>query len=88
MNDLPTDRAVLLKEIQELFGATLGYPAESISEDQDLAVDLGMDSLRRAELVTLLARRYGFPEPQEMLDLSRYTTVSSVLDAILEFKSS
>lgn len=87
MNDLTTGRAVLLKEIQELFGATLGYPAQSIREEHDLAVDLGMDSLRRAELVTLLARRYGFPEPQEMLDLNAYTTVSSVIDAILAAKA-
>jgi acyl carrier protein len=81
---LEPERATVLREVRELFGNALGYPPESIQEIHYLEIDLGMDSLRKVEMLMLLSRRYGIPEPQDMSELSRYTTVGSVLDAILE----
>jgi acyl carrier protein len=44
-------RAEVLEQLRGLYASTLGYPPEAITADADLEADLGIDSLKRAEML-------------------------------------
>ncbi|MEV6937389.1 acyltransferase domain-containing protein, partial [Streptomyces sp. NPDC051132] len=53
------DAAQILEQLRELYATALGYPAEAITGDADLEADLGIDSLKRAEMLGRVAARFG-----------------------------
>ncbi|MFD3542273.1 acyltransferase domain-containing protein [Streptomyces sp. NPDC058662] len=53
------DAAGVLEELRQLYATTLGYPAEAITGDADLEADLGIDSLKRAEMLGKVAAHFG-----------------------------
>ncbi len=52
-------RASVLEELRGLYAVALGYPVEMITGDADLEADLGIDSLKRAEMLGKVAAHFG-----------------------------
>ncbi|MFE4306030.1 acyltransferase domain-containing protein [Streptomyces sp. NPDC056664] len=53
---------LVLDELRELYASALGYPVEVITGDADLEADLGIDSLKRAEMLGKVSARFGLGE--------------------------
>ncbi|MEW2546806.1 acyltransferase domain-containing protein [Streptomyces sp. NPDC047002] len=56
------DAEEVLRELRELYASALEYPVEVITADADLEADLGIDSLKRAEMVAKVAAHFGLGE--------------------------
>ncbi|MFJ7068001.1 acyltransferase domain-containing protein [Streptomyces sp. NPDC101115] len=52
----------VLDELRELYASVLGYPVEVITGDADLEADLGIDSLKRAEMLGKVSAHFGLGE--------------------------
>ncbi len=70
-------RAVLLAMVSE----KTGYPAEMLDLNLDLEADLGIDTVKQAELFAGIREHYAIPR-QENLVLSDYNTLAKVLNFI------
>lgn len=47
--------------LRELYATTLGYPLEAVEADADLEADLGIDSLKRAEMLGKVGAMFDLP---------------------------
>ena len=54
--------AEVLSELRGLYASSLGYPEEAISGDADLEADLGIDSLKRAEMLGKVRAHFGLTD--------------------------
>jgi len=54
--------AEVLTELRSLYASSLGYPEEAISGDADLEADLGIDSLKRAEMLGKVRAHFGLTD--------------------------
>jgi [acyl-carrier-protein] S-malonyltransferase len=52
----------LVTQLRELYATELGYPFNAVEEDADLEADLGIDSLKRAEMLGKVAVHFSLPE--------------------------
>ncbi|AJE80495.1 hypothetical protein SLNWT_0119 [Streptomyces albus] len=52
----------VLEELRELYAGALGYPVEVVTGEADLEADLGVDSLKRAEMLGKVAAHFGLGE--------------------------
>ncbi|MFE7598219.1 acyltransferase domain-containing protein [Streptomyces sp. NPDC057494] len=57
-----TSEVEVLDELRELYASALGYPVEVITGDADLEADLGIDSLKRAEMLGKVSAHFGLGE--------------------------
>ena len=77
--------AVNRDDIKQFVLATVsektGYPSEMLDLDLDLEADLGIDTVKQAELFATIRTNYGIPR-QEDLNLSNYNTLSKVIDFV------
>jgi 3-oxoacyl-(acyl-carrier-protein) synthase/acyl carrier protein len=60
-----------------------GYPAEMLDLDLDLEADLGIDTVKQAELLMMIRTHYNIPR-REDLRLSDYNTLAKVIVFICE----
>ncbi|MFA6029319.1 MAG: SDR family NAD(P)-dependent oxidoreductase [Elusimicrobiota bacterium] len=60
-----------------------GYPAEMLEPDLDMEADLGIDTVKQAELIGVIRERYGIPR-KENLSLKDYPTLNHVVRFVLE----
>ncbi len=63
-----------------------GYPPEIVELDADLEADLGIDSIKKAQLFGELREMFVFPvaaNPNDRLSLNDYRTLRSVLDLLV-----
>jgi malonyl CoA-acyl carrier protein transacylase len=60
-----------------------GYPAEMLDMDLDLEADLGIDTVKQAELFAAIRQNYGIPR-REDLRLSEYNTLAKVTQFVLD----
>ena len=74
------DRDAVLRQVRALLAEALRYPEEIFTDDLDLELDLGVDSLIRVELLRRYAERYGLVADTGVADC---TTVGAVADLIL-----
>jgi NAD(P)-dependent dehydrogenase (short-subunit alcohol dehydrogenase family)/acyl carrier protein len=84
----PLDRETLLARLLELVSERTGYPKEALSIDLDLEADLGIDSIKRVEILGTLADSIGTRadgrQPQlEMEKLSVIKTLRGIADYIV-----
>ena len=70
-------KAFILKEVSE----KTGYPVEMLDLDLDLEADLGIDTVKQAELFVTLSEHYALPRP-EALRLADYNTLAKVIGFI------
>jgi len=85
----PLDRETLLARLLDLVSERTGYPKEALSIDLDLEADLGVDSIKRVEILGTLAESIGpgdgGKQPNlEMEKLSVIKTLRAIADYVME----
>ena len=71
----------LIQELRRIYAENLEIPLEKVTEDADLAADLGVDSLTQGELMLLAFGRYGIPSQPNIAPMS-YPTIGDLADLI------
>ncbi|WXA91623.1 acyltransferase domain-containing protein [Pendulispora brunnea] len=79
----PTVQSVALK-LRQLYAASLGFPEEAISVDADLEADLGIDSLKRTEMLAKVRAHFALPENVNDGQLHAHTTLSQLGALVVE----
>ncbi|WP_433661523.1 acyltransferase domain-containing protein [Nocardia sp. CA-128927] len=74
----------ILARLREMYGDALGYPASVFTAHADLEADLGIDSIKRTELISRAAARFGRDLPRTGHRLTAYTTLESVVEFIAQ----
>ena len=85
----PLDRDALLARLLDLVSDRTGYPKEALSIDLDLEADLGVDSIKRVEILGALAETLetgaeGQQPNLEMEKLSTIKTLRGIADYVTE----
>ncbi len=76
----PADiQAYIVQQVAE----KTGYPADMLDLDLDLEADLGVDTVKQAELFATIREHYGIPR-REDLRLSEYNTLAKVMGFVSE----
>ena len=65
----------------EVIAAKTGYEVEMIDLEMDMEVELGIDSIKRVEILSEVQKQLGI-EVQNVAALSRTKTVGDVIDAM------
>ncbi len=83
------DRDTILARLLDLVSERTGYPQEALSIDLDLEADLGVDSIKRVEILGTLAESIGAAadgnQPNlEMEKLSTIKTLRGIADYVTE----
>lgn len=63
-----------------------GYPVEMLDLDLDLEADLGIDTVKQAELFATVRTHYGIPR-REDLHLSEYNTLAKVIQFVKDARN-
>lgn len=86
--DSTLDRASIQKLLLDLVSDRTGYPADMLGLDKDIEADLGIDSIKRVEVLGKLRR--SLPDAlapvlqSQMETLSRLKTLDSIIDRVVE----
>lgn len=76
--------------VLQIVSTETGYPTESLSMEMDIEADLGIDSIKRVEILTSLQSRFpelGFTDPMQLSSLkSLQQLVEFVNDSLTEKK--
>jgi acyl transferase domain-containing protein/acyl carrier protein len=79
-------RAALAEELErflvEFVVEQTGYPAEIVELDADLEADLGIDSIRKAQLFGEVGQRYGL-QAEDGVSLDDFPTLRSLIDYLV-----
>jgi malonyl CoA-acyl carrier protein transacylase len=78
----PDNAQIKVHVLQEVSEKT-GYPVEMLDLELDLEADLGIDTVKQAELFAAIRTHYGIPR-REDLRLSEYNTLSKVIGFVSE----
>jgi NAD(P)-dependent dehydrogenase (short-subunit alcohol dehydrogenase family)/acyl carrier protein len=60
-----------------------GYPVEMLDLDLDLEADLGIDTVKQAELFAAIRTHYGIPRKEDLV-LTDYNTLAKVIQFVLD----
>ncbi|HSM26413.1 MAG TPA: SDR family NAD(P)-dependent oxidoreductase, partial [Anaerolineaceae bacterium] len=74
------------KFVLEKVSEKTGYPTEMLDPDLDLEADLGIDTVKQAELFASIRENFGIPR-REDLRLSDYNTLAKVMQFVLDAQS-
>ena len=80
------DDASLTATLIELIGERTGYPIEVIGAETDLQGELGIDSIKKVEILGMFQRAYGFgtaDKPSAMESLSGVRTPREAVEVLL-----
>ncbi|NPV74744.1 MAG: SDR family oxidoreductase [Anaerolineae bacterium] len=77
------DDEAIKAHILSVVSEKTGYPAEMLDLDLDLEADLGIDTVKQAELFAAVRTHYGIPR-REDLRLADYNTLAKVMGFIKE----
>ncbi|MFD8595021.1 acyltransferase domain-containing protein, partial [Kitasatospora sp. NPDC059646] len=77
------DRESVVSQLRELFAGTLGYPVEMVTADADLEADLGIDSLKRVEMLAKVSAQFGLGESIESGRFIAQSTLADVAELVL-----
>lgn len=85
----PIRRERLLDQLQDLVGKRTGYPKEMLGLDMDLEADLGIDSIKRVEILGTLAESVGAAPGDSdssiaMEKLTSIRTLRGIVDYLME----
>lgn len=75
-------RKEVLAELQRIYGDFLGYPAELLGEDDQLEMDLGVESLKQVTLLVQVGKRFGLERLQQDVRLLDYPTLGRIADIV------
>ncbi|CAN1208836.1 6-deoxyerythronolide-B synthase [Tumidithrix helvetica PCC 7403] len=85
------DRTALIQTLVNLVSDRTGYPSEMLGLDQDLEADLGIDSIKRVEILGALQKI--LPQPladalqQQMESLTRVKSLNALVEQVLAFSN-
>ena len=82
-NELSPQDTAIIATIVAMVSEKTGYPAEMLDLDLDLEADLGIDTVKQAELFAAIRGEYGIPR-REDLRLSDYNTLNKVVQFVNE----
>jgi acyl transferase domain-containing protein len=74
--------ASVLEQLRELYASTLGYPPEAITADADLEADLGIDSLKRAEMLVKVNAHFGLPPSADTSQFATHQTLADLAEMV------
>ena len=77
-------RGGISESVVAMVAARTGYPAEMLELDLDMEADLGIDTVKQAELIAELREKYSLPE-SENLQLKDYPTLRHVIGYVESF---
>ncbi|MFO0845677.1 MAG: phosphopantetheine-binding protein [Gemmataceae bacterium] len=76
-----TDRAWITAQLQDLISKRTGYPKDMLGLDIDLEADLGIDSIKRVEILAEMAQALGATEESGMpagLEMEKLTAIGTL----------
>jgi len=79
--------ASVLDELRQLYATTLGYPVEVITGEADLEADLGVDSLKRAEMLGKLMAHFGLDDSAADGRFIAQSTLADLADLITDVQA-
>ena len=82
---LDLDKNEILDHIINIVSEKTGYPADMLDTDLDMEADLGIDTVKQAELFGMVREEYDLPR-RDNLQISDYPTLSHVVDFVLSSK--
>ena len=65
-----------------------GYPEEMLALDQNMEAELGIDSIKRVEILGTMAKELGELEESETDDLSRLESLGEIIDFLVNIDTS
>ncbi|NGN70371.1 hypothetical protein G5C51_41625, partial [Streptomyces sp. A7024] len=74
----------VLAALQRIYAERLGYPIEAMDPDADLEGDLGIDSLKRMEILSSLVDRFGLQHVADDTRFALQSTLSGLAELIVE----
>ena len=78
-NTTPVDFETIRQKVLAIASQKTGYPVEMLDPELDLEADLGIDTVKQAEMFAEIRAAFGIPRP-EGLKLSDYNTLAKVMD--------
>ncbi|WP_158093791.1 type I polyketide synthase [Candidatus Avelusimicrobium gallicola] len=76
------DEATVTKEVVKMVSEKTGYPDDMLDIDLDMEADLGIDTVKQAELFAALREHYGIAQ-QEGIQLKDYPTIRHCIKFVL-----
>ena len=76
------DEASVTKEVVKMVGEKTGYPEDMLDIDLDMEADLGIDTVKQAELFASLREHYGIAQ-QDGIQLKDYPTIRHCINFVL-----
>ena len=76
------DEATVTKEVVKMVGEKTGYPEDMLDIDLDMEADLGIDTVKQAELFASLREHYGIAQ-QDGIQLKDYPTIRHCIKFVL-----
>ncbi|MCB9283736.1 MAG: SDR family NAD(P)-dependent oxidoreductase [Lewinellaceae bacterium] len=73
----------VLERILDLIAEKTGYPKDMLDPDLDLEADLGIDTVKQAELFAEIRESYDIPR-DDSVDLSEFPTLNHIVRFVLE----
>ncbi len=83
--EIEDDKTPILQTITKIIAEKTGYPEEMLEPDLDMEADLGIDTVKQAELIGVIREHYNIPLIED-LDISEYNTISRVADFVMQYK--
>ena len=78
-----TDEASVTKDILAIVSEKTGYPEDMLDLDLDMEADLGIDTVKQAELFAIMRDKYQIAR-QEGVQLKDYPTIRSIIKYAME----
>ena len=76
------DEATVTREIVAMVSEKTGYPEDMLELDLDMEADLGIDTVKQAEMFAAMQERYGIAQ-QEGIQLKDYPTIRHCIKFVL-----
>ncbi|MDX3108920.1 acyl carrier protein, partial [Nonomuraea angiospora] len=77
-------REAIAARVRDLYATTLEYPEEVFEDHAELEADLGVDSVKRVELMSRLGLLFELGPRPEDLRVSDYRTFGQVVDFVVD----
>ncbi|WP_436758384.1 acyltransferase domain-containing protein [Streptosporangium sp. V21-05] len=77
-------REAIAARVRDLYATTLEYPEEVFEDHAELEADLGVDSVKRVELMSRLGLLFELGPRPENLRMSDYRTFGQVVDFVVD----
>ena len=77
-SDVPTSNDSVAERVLSVVSEKTGYPVDMLERDLDLEADLGIDTVKQAEVFAMVREAFDIPR-QDDLKLSEYPTLEHVI---------